>query len=251
MGFFADSRDEDLEEQEARELDGQFITKSAASRAYMRTTRIFPKAVKLLLLTCVIATYLLFFFRVQTGKAPRDMRQFIFNADSVYMSATRPNDFAVYSQKQEANIQSVKVNSAYSFTVQTSHILYAPTSGQIQFVVRYNKSMQKSLNAYYERAVDTPIAGELFTYALQDEDGRLYTDFTLLGGQERNVNVFRHLSFGGILFDVDTELTLLVTDRRNPNFDEPLLEMSVYRAVMESERVDAVCPDGLCLYLAP
>lgn len=251
MGFFADGRDEELEEQEARELDGQFITKSFASRAYMKTTHIFPKMVKWLLLFCIIATYLLFFFRVQTGKAPREMREFIFNADSVYMSATRPDAFAVYSQKQEANLQSVKVNSAYSFTVQTSHILYAPTSGQMQFVVRYNKSMQKALNAYYERAVDTPIAGELFTYALRDEDGRLYTDFTLLDGQERNVNVFRQLSFGGVLFDVDTELTLLVSDYRNPDFKEPLLEMSLYRAAMQSERVDAVCPDGLCLYLVP
>ena len=84
-----------------------------------------------------------------------------------------------------------------------------------------------------------------------DEDGRLYTDFTLLDGQERNVNVFRQLSFGGILFDVDTELTLLVSDYRNPDFKEPLLEMSLYRAAMQSERVDAVCPDGLCLYLVP
>jgi len=251
MGFFADSRDEELEEQEARELDGQFVTKSAASRAYMRTTRWVPKLVKWMLLFCVLATYFLFFFRVQTGKAPRDLRTFVYNADSIYMSATRPDDFAVYSQKQEANIHSVKVDGTYSFTFQTSYILFAPTSGQIQFVLRYNESMQKSLNAYYGRPVDTPIAGELFTYALRDEDGRLYTAYDLIEGRERNVNLFRQLSFGGVLFDVDTELTLLITDRQKPDFEEPLFEMSLYRAVMDSERVQTVCPDGICFYLAP
>ncbi len=251
MGFFADSRDEELEEQEARELDGQFITKSFASRAYMRATHLVPKLLKWFLLFCVVATYLLFFFRVQTGKAPKEMRTFVWNADSVYQYATRPEAFAVYSQKQEANINSVKVNSDYSFTFQTSYILYAPISGQLQFVLRYNESMQKSLNAYYERDVNTPIGGELFTYALQDEDGNLYTEYDLILGTQKNVNLFRQLSFSGILFDTDTELTLLIADRQNPDFSEPLFEMSLYRAVMNSEQEEVTCPDGLCLYLAP
>ncbi len=250
MGFFADGRDEDLEEQEARELDGQFITTSAASRAYMRFTRLFPKFITWFLLACIIITYVLVTFRIQTGKAPKQMRDFVWDAQTVSTYAQFPQTFSIYSQKQEANIHSVKVNSDFSFTFQTSYIQYAPLSGQMQFVIRYNKSMEKVLNAYYKRPLDTPIAGELFVFALKDQDGTLYTDSRLILGLERNVNLFRQVSFSGLYFEADTEYTLLVCDRRNPDFSNPLLEMSVFRAVMPSEQEKVVCPDGIVAYLA-
>ncbi len=234
MGFFADGRDEEIEEQEARELDGQFATRTSASRAYVKFTHIFPKCIKYLLLAMVIAVYALFFYRIQTSKPPSDMRNWSWTHTAAAVYNQNPDGFLVYSQSQEQDISEFKTQEGYRFVFQTSYILYSPTSNQFQVTARYNESMKDPLAAQFGLA---ELPKEWFTYALRDGDGNLYyvSDYATA---TRNVNHFRRLIFSGVPMASVDELTLLVCYSGQVNFQNPIFELNVYRSAMISEQED-------------
>ncbi len=251
MGFFADGRDEEIEAQEARELDGQFMTKSAASRAYLRFTHIFPKVLKYSILAIIVLIYGLFFFRIQTSKAPSELRQWQWTADAITQYQINPDGFALFSQEQPEDISESKISipkagsederEIISFVFATSYIQYSPTANQFQLTARYNRGMEESLKKVF--ALESLPQGEWFSFALTDENGNIYPASYTTAGQ-RNVNHFRRLVFCNVPMDTVKELNLIVCYAPQLNFERPLFEMNVYRNTLVSEPIKVDAPQS-------
>lgn len=247
MGFFADGRDEEIEEQEARELDGQFATRSSASRAYVRFTHIFPKCIKYILLALVVLVYGVSLFRIQTSKAPASLRNWIWCENAITQYQANPAAFALFSQAQEEDISESKIQTkdqngnqtVLSFVFATSHIQFSPTANQFQVTARYNKSMEEPLKKLFNLpALPT---GEWFAFALEDQDGNLYPASYVISDQ-RNVNHFRRLVFCDVPMHETKELSLLVCYAHHIDFSHPLFELNVYRSAMVSEPMEVEFP---------
>ncbi len=249
MGFFADGRDEEIEELQARELDGQFATRSRASRAYVRLTHIFPKCIKYLLLALVVLVYGVSLFRIQTSKAPATLRDWIWCDNAITQYQTAPASFTLFSQEQEEDISESKVKmtdengnqKVLSFVFATSHIQFSPSANQFQVTARYNESMEEPLKKLFN--LPTLPSGEWFTFALEDQDGNLYPVSYVLSG-ERNVNQFRRLVFCDVPMNETKELSLLVCYAHHVDFTKPLFELNVYRSAMVSEPMEIEFPSA-------
>ncbi len=239
MGFFADGRDEEYEEAEARELDGQFVTKSAASRAYMGFTRLFPKILKYLVLAFIVIMYGLFFFRIQTSKPPSALRDWHWTQSAITQYQADPSAFALYSQEPMEDISEFKTKEGYRFVFQTSYIQYVPSLQQFQLTARYNKSIQEPLMAQF--GLSSLPTGEWFLYALKDENGNLYhADYCTPA--QRNVNHFRRLVFCNVPMETVTKLDLVVVYAGHADFDNPLFLLNVYQKDFPIEAEQPDCP---------
>ncbi len=86
-----------------------------------------------------------------------------------------------------------------------SHIYYAEATGELQATVRFNDSVTEQAVP----TVDGYEQGEVFVFALRDNLGRYYTDYTYLA-DEKNVLNYRRLLFTGISTEGVSSFDLLV-----------------------------------------
>ncbi len=237
MGFFADSRDEALEEAEARALEAEFKAEHWSSKVYMKVTRWLPKILTFCTLLLIVFVYGVVVFRAQTSKAPKAFRSFQWDdhAKAVYLAD--PGNFTLFSQEQQSDIDEKRTDAGYSFVFATSNVLIAPLAGQLQITVRYNQSIEKQLLGEF-MLTELP-AGEWFTFVLVDQDGNVYQDCTVRAG-ERNVNQFRCLTFRGLTFAEDTQFTLMAYYVRDIAKEKLLFDITAYdaRIPLEAEKIN-------------
>ncbi len=237
MGFFADGRDEEYEEQEERALDAEFKADHWTSKVYMKVTRWLPKLLTFCTLALVVFVYGMVLFRTQTSKAPKDFQQFVWNDHAFRVYEADPGAFRILSQEQRNNIDEKVTESKNSFVFSTSYVMVAPAANQLQVTVRYNRSMEESLCREFGLAALPE--GEWFTFALVGSNGKVYSEYAFAAAQ-KNVNHFRCLTFEGVAFEDDfSDLTLVAYYSGDTAKGQKLFEMIVYDRTLPLTREEA------------
>ncbi len=236
MGFFADGREEALEEAEERALEAEFKAEHLSSKIYMKVTRWLPKILTFCTLLLIVFVYGVVVFRAQTSKAPKAFRSFQWDDHAKAVYSADPGNFTLFSQAQQSDIDEKRTDAGYSFVFATSDVKIAPAAGQLQITVRYNQSIEKQLLGEF-MLTELP-AGEWFTFVLVDQDGKVYHDCTVRAG-ERNVNQFRCLTFRGLTFTHDTQFTLMAYYVQDMAKEKLLFDITAYDAQLplEAEKV--------------
>lgn len=150
------------------------------------------------------------------------------------------NDTAIEeyeTNSQGFTVEYYKVYEDHYFTedgfFSVSKIRYMPTIGQWQMTVRYNKSTLERLSQDLGREIDRE--NDVFTFALVDDEGNMYTDFQYKKTVKGRYTYYR-IIFDGLSIRTTDELNLRIwfsEDIQNGEYPEANLgQLPVYNSQM-------------------
>ncbi|MBR5514716.1 MAG: hypothetical protein IKU52_00770 [Clostridia bacterium] len=138
-------------------------------------------------------------FTMSIIDADGEISNIIWNEKAIEEYKNNPSGFSV---------EYYKVYEDHYFTedglFSVSKIRFMPTIGQWQMTVRYNKSSLERLEEDLDRSINRN--DDVFTFALEDNEGNLYTDF------EYKKTVKGRYTYYRIIFD---DISIRATDELN------------------------------------
>lgn len=179
--------------------------------------KVLKKIVKYTFWATIIFVNAIILWRIFSSGDPAFAKDYLWNTEAEKAYNNSPETFELHYVERDGNmvyrLMQDKFNGRKSESAfKTSHVYYEPSTGQIQFTVRYNRSMLKEVALDYGLE-ETP-KGEPFVFVLYDSNGNYYYDYKY-ASERKNLYYYKKVIFSGI----DTEFMSYIEEKMNEPVD--------------------------------
>ncbi len=169
-----------------------------------RGSKIVKGVLKGLVAFFVIAVYAALAWRMFSARTPSFLRQYVWTEEAIEARGSDPDSFSLWSSDSRVwcvDPHTNKDDGAFS----VENVIYTDSLSLLQVSVRYNNSTLKTLVSEY--GLSEKPEGEPFVYMLEDNAGKIYSDYVYTASAASLYN-YRVLIFKDVDLSDLTKLNL-------------------------------------------